>query len=130
MRPLRPWMTFVLRFAACFNLLAGLSMLLFYHEQLKMIGVHKTPAMVLPIQLVGALVMLFGVGYWLVAEHPAENRHHLLLGFLSKLSGSLLAIYHVALGNLPPAFLGAVFFADIIYLPLFWVILRRLYPAA
>ncbi len=88
-------------------------------------GVTK-PELNLPIQLVGVLVGLFGVGYWMVASHPAENRNLLLLGFWSKLLGSVLGVYYVAVGKLPAAFLAVLFFSDVIYLPPFYMILQRL----
>ena len=125
-KPLKPWMWFLLRFAGTFNLLAGFSMIVFYHEGFKMLGVPK-PDLVMPLQLVGILVALFGVGYHLVAGNPVENRNVLTLGFLSKFLGSVLGIFYVAKGKLPVQFLGMLFFADIIYLPFFWVIMRRLY---
>jgi len=122
-------MNFVLRFVACYNVLAGVNMLCFYHESYKAMGVAK-PELNLPIQLVGVLVALFGVGYWMVANNPVENRNLLLLGFWSKLLGSVLGIYYVVAGKLPPIFLAILFFSDIIYLPPFYVILRRLFRLA
>ena len=80
--------------------------------------------------LVGILVGLFGVGYWLVASNPVENRNVLWLGFLSRALGSLLGMYYVAIGKLPPVFLGMLFFSDIVYLPPFLLILRVLYREA
>lgn len=129
MQPLTPWMYWLLRFAGTFNLLAGFSMLVFYHEGFKLLGVPK-PDLVMPLQLVGILVALFGMGYHLVAGNPVENRNVLTLGFLSKLLGSALGIVYVAKGKLPPEFLAMLFFADIIYLPPFWLIMRRLYRIA
>ncbi|HUY89811.1 MAG TPA: hypothetical protein VMV10_13840 [Pirellulales bacterium] len=125
MPTLSPWMKFLLRFVAVYNVLAGVTMLCFYHESYKAMGVAK-PELNLPIQLVGVLVALFGVGYWMVARRPVDNRNLLLLGFWSKLLGSVLGIYYVAVGKLPPAFLGVLLFSDIAYLPPFYVILRRL----
>jgi hypothetical protein len=121
---LRPWMWWVLRFAGTYNLLAGLTMLVFYHEAYRALGVPR-PALVLPLQLVGMLVALFGVGYHLVANAPWRNRNLLLLGFWSKLLGSVMAVYTVARGQLRPDFLVLVFFSDMIYLPPFWAILRH-----
>jgi small multidrug resistance pump len=128
-QPLLPWMRGLLRFVAVYNVLAGLTMLIGYHEMYKMIDIAK-PDLVLPIQLVGMLVGLFGVGYWRVATRPVENRDLLLLGLLSKGLGSILGIFHVAQGTLPPVFLVALFFADIVYLVPFWIITRRLYRLA
>ena len=128
MSPLSPWMTIVLRVAGCFNLLAGVSMICFYHEGYELLRVAK-PQLVLPVQVMGILVALFGVGYLIVAAKPAENRNLLLLGTLSKAIAAVFALYYVAIGTLPWWFAIAVFFADIIYVPPFCLILRRLYRA-
>ncbi|HQU42027.1 MAG TPA: hypothetical protein PK867_04410 [Pirellulales bacterium] len=122
---LSPWMTRLLWFVGGYNLLAGVGMFCFYHEGFKLLGVEK-PQLNLPIQLVGMLVGLFGVGYWMVASNPVENRNILLLGFWSKAMGSALGIYYVCVGKLPTAFLAMLFFSDIVYLPPFYMILRRL----
>ena len=124
-RPLLPWMKFLLRFAAVFNILAGLHMAVLYHETYKIIGMNK-PDLQFPIQLVGILVALFGVGYYLVARHPLRNRQMLELGFWSKLLGSCLGTGYVLLGKLPLRFVAVYFFADVIYLPFFYLIIRRL----
>jgi small multidrug resistance pump len=129
MEPLKPWMRRLLRFVGCYNLLAALTMLVFYHESFKFLGVPK-PQLMLPVQLVGILVGLFGVGYLLVASNPIENRNLLTLGFLSKAFGSMLGVGYVVLGKLPPMFLVILIFADIVYLPPFWIIMRRLYAVA
>jgi len=123
--PLERWMTLLLRFAGTFNLLAGLSMIFFYHEGYKMLGIPK-PTVMLPVQVMGILVGLFGVGYHLVASHPIENRNVLLLGYWSKLLSSIAAMAYVFVGKLPWMFGVVVFFSDIIYLPFFYMILRRL----
>jgi hypothetical protein len=114
---------------AVYNVLAGLSMLVFYHEAYKMMGIDQ-PDVKMPLQLVGILVGLFGVGYWITASNPVENRNVLMLGFWSKLLGSCLSGYYVARGKLPAEFMIIVFFADIIYLVPFYIILKRLYRLA
>ena len=118
MTPLRPWMRFVLRFAGTFNLLAGVSMVCFYHEGYELLGVAK-PELILPVQVMGILVALFGVGYHLVASKPVENRNILLLGFLSKAISSAAALCYLDVlgGPLPWWFALVVFFSDVIYLP-------------
>jgi CDP-diglyceride synthetase len=128
-KPLDKWMKFVLRFVAIFNVLAGLFMLIGYHETYKIIGMNK-PDISFPIQLVGILVGLFGVGYYLVAKNPVENRNVLMLGFWSKFLGSCLGTYYVGRGQLPLQFVAVYFFADVIYLPPFYLIMRRLYAIA
>ncbi|MBN1590412.1 MAG: hypothetical protein JW888_12935 [Pirellulales bacterium] len=123
--PLLRWMRFVLRFAGTFNLLAGACMIVFYHEGYRMLGVPK-PELILPVQIMGILVGLFGVGYHWVAARPVQNRDLLILGWLSKAICSALALAYVVVGVLPWHFAVAVFFADVIYLPPFWIIWRRL----
>jgi small multidrug resistance pump len=123
--PLLPWMRTLLQFAGGYNLLAALGMVVFYHEGCRLIGMDK-PSPIMPVQLVGLLVGLFGVGYWMVARRPLENRGVLWLGFWSKLLGSLLSGYHVARGTLPPIFIPLVTLSDVIYLPPFFIIARRL----
>lgn len=122
-------MRVVLLLATAHNLLAGAGMVVFYHEAYKMLGLTK-PDLNMPLQLVGILVALFGVGYWFVFRNPVENRNLLLLGLWSKALGSTLGIYYVAVGKLPLAFLPILFFADIIYLLPFYIIWRRLRDAA
>jgi hypothetical protein len=119
-------MRYLLWFVGGYNLLAGAGMAIFYHEGFKLLDLPK-PEFLLPVQLVGLLVGIFGIGYWMVAWNPVENRNVLTLGFLSKLLGSLLGIGYLLAGKVPLVFLPVLFFADIIYLPPFLVIMRRLY---
>ncbi len=88
------------------------------------------PELMLFVQLSGLLIGLFGVGYLMVALNPQENRNILLLGFLSKALGSVLSIGYGVLGKVPLSFMVLLFFSDIIYLPPFAIILRRLYRLA
>ena len=129
MEPLSPWMRSLLRFAGCYNLLVGVNLTVFYHEMFKTVGLPK-PAMIMYVQLTGVLVALYGVGYLLVASNPLQNRNLLLLGFLSKLLGSMVGVGYVVLGKMPPVFLAVLLFSDIVYLPFFWIILRRIYRIA
>ena len=122
---LRPWMKWLLRFGGTYNMLAGLAMLTLYHEGYKLLGLAK-PALVMPVQLVGILVALFGVGYLLVASAPLENRNLLVLGFWSKALGSLLGLFYLAVGKMPLVFLPVLFMADIVYLPPYLLIIRHL----
>jgi hypothetical protein len=123
--PLLPWMRWVLRIATAYNLAIGTIMLCFYHESSKIIGMPR-PEPIIFFQLAGLLIGLFGVGYWLVLCRPVANRDLLWLGFWSKLLGPLLSIYHVLRGDLPWTFLPLVVLSDLIYLPLFYLIGKRL----
>ena len=123
--PLLPWMRFFLRLAGTYNLAAGASMVCFYHEGYKLVGIAK-PELVLPIQTMGILVALFGVGYHWVASNPITNRNILVLGFWSKLLGPLMAFRYIVDGTLPGWFIIILVFSDLGYLPFFYVIIRRL----
>ncbi len=115
----------VLKFAGVYNVLAGICMMAFYHEGFKTLGLAK-PDFNMPIQLVGVLVAIFGVGYLIVDRDPIDNRNVLLIGLLSKFFGPLLAFFYVANGTLPLMMLVVLFFADIIYWVPFWLIYRTL----
>ena len=54
-KPLKTWMHLLLKFAGGYNIIAGLSMILFYHEGFKLLGIPK-PEFSLPIQLVLSLI--------------------------------------------------------------------------
>jgi len=123
--PLPRWMPLLLRFAGVFNLLAGAAMISLYHEGYQLLGREK-PELLLPVQVMGILVALFGAGYLLVAADPWRNRNILLLGMLSKALAGTLALFYVARGEVPWGFAVVVFFADLAYVPPFWVILRRI----
>jgi len=118
-------MIWLLRFAGTFNVVAGLAMATLYHEGFRLLGVPK-PALALPVQMMGGFVVLFGVGYHMVARRPREHRGVLLLGFWSKLIGSLLTVWAIGRGQLPGWFFLVVLLADIVYLLPFYVILRRI----
>lgn len=122
-------MTLVLRIAGYWNLMAGLSMMLFYHEGFEALGATK-PSPALSIQVLGVLVALFGWGYHLVAADPVRNRNLLMLGFWSKAAATLFSAAYIALGRLPWWFTLVVFLADTVYLPPFFVILREIDQAA
>ena len=125
MSPLLPWMKLLLRFVACFNVGAGLMMLFGTRYAYRMIGMTK-PDINFPLQLVGILVALFGWGYYLVARDPIRNRNVLMLGLWSKALGSVLGTYYILIGRLPWTFFFVFLFADIVYLPPFWAILKRI----
>ena len=118
------WMVRVLQFAGWYNIVAGLAMMTMYHEGFKFLGLAK-PEMNLPIQLVGLLVGIFGVGYLIASRDAVENRNLVFVGFLSKLLGPLLALGYVASGKLPGSMIPVLIFADLIYLFPFWMIYRR-----
>ncbi|MGE0609809.1 MAG: hypothetical protein AB7O62_22150 [Pirellulales bacterium] len=125
MQPLTGWMKATLYFVAAYNVLAGLSMLVNSADSYRMIGISPPDSDYL-LHLCGLVIALFGVGYFWVVRRPLENQGVLALGMASKLAGSALGVAYVAAGRLPPRFLAMAIVSDLIYVPLFWLILRRL----
>ena len=77
------------------------------------------------VQFGAALVAIFGIGFWFVAQDPQRNRDIIKMGILLKLSYSGVAFYHAALGNLPGIWLPFAWF-DVIFLILFILALKAL----
>ena len=77
------------------------------------------------VQFGAAVVAIFGVGFWFVAQDPQRNRDIIKMGILLKLSYSGVAVYHAALGNLPGIWLPFAWF-DLIFLVLFVRALKTL----
>lgn len=77
------------------------------------------------VQFGAALVTIFGIGFWFVAQDPQRNRDIIKMGILLKLSYSGVAFYHAALGNLPGIWLPFAWF-DVIFLILFIFALKAL----
>ena len=120
-------MTRVLWLAAGYNLLAGIGMLCLRARRLQAAGHGKARA--------GTCRCNWWACWWrssawatgCVALDPVTNRNVLLLGFLTKLLGPLLALYYVAVGKLPPVFIAVLLVSDLVYLPPFAAILLHIH---
>lgn len=77
------------------------------------------------VQFGAALVAIFGVGFWFVAQDPQRNRDIVKMGILLKVSYSGVVFYHAALGNLPGMWLPFAWL-DIIFLIFFVIALKAL----
>ena len=77
------------------------------------------------VQFAAALVTIFGIGFWFVAQDPQRNRDIIRMGILLKLSYSGVVFYHTALGNLPWIWQPFAWF-DVIFLILFIFALKAL----
>ena len=104
--------------AALFNLLAGLPILLAGRQISTLFGM-PSPANLLFTQVAGMAVLLFGIGYYMEARRPGENRSMVLVGMIGKIGIFLLAAGHVAIGDVNWVFptLAGV---DLSYAYLFW----------
>ena len=68
--------------AACFNVLAGLPLLVALQPVAALLGLQITPTSTLFIQLTTCLVIVFGWAYWMIARDPLHYRPYILLGII------------------------------------------------
>ena len=119
-------MRIVLRLGAISNFVLGLMMVVFYNESYESFGLCK-PVLPLSYQLVGMLVIILGIGYWLSARIPIENQNLLLLGTKAKALGPCFSISYIYKGVLAMDYKMNLLIGDIIWIAPFIIILVRIY---
>lgn len=105
--------------AACFNVLAGLPLLVALRPVAALLGLQVTPTATLFIQLTTCLVVVFGWVYWMIARDPLRYRPYILLGLILKVLFVSVVYGHWLVGNIPWP-LPAVAAGDIVFALLFW----------
>ena len=105
--------------AACFNVLAGLPLLVAMGPVAELMGLEITPTSALFIHLTMTLVVMFGGGYWMISVDPVRYRPYILLGVLLKPVFVILIYGHWLAGSIPWP-LPALASVDILYAALFW----------
>ena len=81
------------------------------------------------VQFAAALVAIFGVGFWFVAQAPERNRDIIKMGILLKLAYSGTALGHFFFGSIPGIWMPFAWL-DLIFLGLFFGALRALPESA
>jgi hypothetical protein len=56
------------------------------------------------VQLSAMFIFIIGVGFYLVARNPRENRQIVLLGILMKIGFCLVVFSHLVFGTVPPIY--------------------------
>src|SRR5262249_5367167 len=74
------WMSMALRLIGAVTVLSGLAMVGLYHECFRLVGMVK-PLHVWPLQALGSVNILIGVGYFLAARNLRRSRWFLTLAF-------------------------------------------------
>lgn len=110
--------------AGIFNVVVGLSGLLVPDLVLPVIAVAR-PENPLFMQLAFGLILLLGIGYWLIAWHPERNHDLMLLGALGKLFVFPFMLWAWSRGNAGLHAVGAGF-GDLVFALLFFDVLRRM----
>lgn len=105
--------------AACFNVLAGLPLLVAMRPVAELLGLQITPTSAPFIQITMALVVIFGWAYWMIARDPLRYRPYIVLGVFLKLVVVAVIYGHWLVGNIPWP-LPMLASGDILYALLFW----------
>ena len=82
------------------------------------------------VQLPAALILIFGIGFWFVAQAPERNRDIIRLGVMMKLAFSIIVFGHLLLGAIPTMWVPFAVI-DLLFMISFVMALRALpKPAA
>lgn len=87
-----------------------------------------TPFDPLGKQLIGGLILVFGIGYYIVSRDISRNEGIVLLGIIGKVMVVVLFTVHAALGNIS-FLLAAPTIVDLLFAVLFAEFLLRGRPA-
>lgn len=77
------------------------------------------------VQLGAALVAIFGVGFWFVAQNPERNRDIIKMGILLKVAYATVVLGHYFFGSIPGIWVSFAWF-DLVFLGFFVAALRSL----
>lgn len=114
----------MLKFAALYNILCGLFLLLFPNAIFQFFGL-PAPFYVGIWQFLGMLLGLFGISYYMVSFGPVENWPIILVGFLGNLFGATLILWAFATGALPLRGFSLVLFIHILWpIPFYYSLLH------
>ena len=118
------WIRPLFYVAALYDFLLGLVFLFAYQAIYGRFGV-TLPNHPGYIQFGAAVIMIFGIGFWLVARAPERNRDIIKLGVLLKLSYSGVVLGYWAQGRIPAMWVPFAW-ADLAFLVAFVAALRAL----
>jgi len=110
--------------AACFNVFAGLPLLVAMRPMAEVMGLQITPTATLFIQITMGLVVIFGWAYWMIGLDPLRYRPYILLGVTLKTLVVSVIYGHWLVGNIPWP-LPVLASGDIVYVLLFWRYYQR-----
>lgn len=102
---------------ALYDLVLGLVFGLFYPTIYTRFGV-QLPNHPGYVQLSALLIFIFGLGFYLIARNPVQNRDMVLLGILMKLGFCLVVFGHLIFDSVPPIYIPFAVL-DFIFLVLF-----------
>ena len=86
--------------AAWYDLVLGAAFFLLYAPIFRYFSI-PFPENTSYLHLAAAFVFVQGVGYWYVARNPARNVDLVKVGFIYKVVYVMVAVYYLAIGQLP-----------------------------
>jgi uncharacterized repeat protein (TIGR03806 family) len=112
---MRPWMQTFLRLGGGLSILLGIAFVVGYHEICNLFSVPK-PSLVWPLQAVGAITALLGVGYLFAAREPARHSRFLFVAFAFHAAVEIFLTHFATTGRFNFRLAGFVVAIAIVYL--------------
>jgi hypothetical protein len=106
--------------AALYNAAWAIAVTAFPSQLLRVIGVDVEPSMVPLVQVIGMMVGVYAIGYYLLARDPRRYCGFIWIALAGKTLGPLGFIYYASTGVLPWTFGWTCVFNDLIWWPVFW----------
>jgi hypothetical protein len=97
---MRPWIRPLFVVAGIYDLVLGLAYLVLFRSVFGWFAV-TLPNHPAYLQLNALFVVIFGLGFLLVAQDPVRNRDIIRLGVLLKVAYAGIVFIYAALGNMP-----------------------------
>lgn len=110
-------------FAAIYNFLVGGALMLAPHRAAAGLGVSGGGAP-FALAMVGMLIVVFGVGYAMVARSPAQNRGIVWIGLIGKIGAAALGTMQY-LANIVPLSTFLLGMGDVVFVLFFAIFLWR-----
>jgi hypothetical protein len=118
-------MRVVMRLAALYNASYALLLLLFPQPVFNWLYMPHTPDVM--VRCIGMMVGVYAVGYWISASNPLRWWPLVMVGIVGKGLGPIGFFVSVYTGELPWQAGWMNLTSDVIWLPLFIIIVRRAY---
>lgn len=121
--PLRTYRRWFLA-AALYNAFWGIGTVLFPLAIFRTLGIPP-PNYPWLFQCIGMMVLVYALGYYLLAIDPERYAAFIWIGLLGKTFGPLGFLFSAVRGDLPWSFGWVVLTNDVIWWPVFWAFALR-----
>lgn len=111
--------------AAIYNALWGAAVVLVPKYLSSLVGLHLAADILPLVQVIGMMVGVYAIGYYLLARDPRRYCGFIWVGLAGKTFGPIGFAYSAASGLLPWSFGWVCVFNDLIWWPAFWIFALR-----